>query len=205
MSADSGQGGRFDLLRHGEPVGGKRYRGQSDDPLSETGWAQMWAAVGERPDWTRIVSSPLARCAAFAEALADRLTLPLDYEPRFKEIGFGSWEGRTAAELQREDPEQLRRFHADPVGARPPGAEPLPQFIARIGAGWRDWMERCRGESVLIVAHAGTLRAVIGQVLELPPAALYRIKVPYAGLARIELDPARGASLALPVGQGRSG
>jgi len=28
----------IDLLRHGEPVGGKRYRGQIDDPLSEKGW-----------------------------------------------------------------------------------------------------------------------------------------------------------------------
>ena len=32
---------RIDLIRHGEPVGGRRYRGQIDDPLSEKGWKQM--------------------------------------------------------------------------------------------------------------------------------------------------------------------
>ena len=37
----------IDLIRHGEPVGGRKYRGQTDDPLSEKGWAQMWAAVGD--------------------------------------------------------------------------------------------------------------------------------------------------------------
>ena len=35
----------IDMIRHGEPVGGRRYRGQIDDPLSEKGWRQMWAAV----------------------------------------------------------------------------------------------------------------------------------------------------------------
>ena len=200
MRADSETGGRFDLLRHGEPVGGKRYRGQSDDPLSETGWAQMWAAVGEQCDWTRIISSPLSRCAAFAEALAEHHGLPLEFEPRFREIGFGEWEGRTSEELAHAVPEQLARFHADPVAGRPPGAEPVADFIARIAAGWSDWVECSRGESVLIVAHSGTLRALIGQVLALSPAALFRIKVPYAGHARIELDPERGAALVLPDG-----
>ncbi len=36
----------IDLMRHGEPIGGKKYRGQSNDPLSGKGWEQMWAAVG---------------------------------------------------------------------------------------------------------------------------------------------------------------
>ena len=31
----------IDLIRHGEPVGGSKYRGQTDDPLSEKGWAQI--------------------------------------------------------------------------------------------------------------------------------------------------------------------
>ena len=53
----------IDLLRHGEPEGGRAYRGHSiDDPLSETGWQQMWAAVGYHKPWEQIVSSPLQRC-----------------------------------------------------------------------------------------------------------------------------------------------
>ncbi|MEW6253578.1 MAG: histidine phosphatase family protein, partial [Planctomycetota bacterium] len=60
----------IDLMRHGEPVGGRRYRGQVDDPLSEKGWAQMRAAVGEAAPWHHVVSSPLLRCREFAETLA---------------------------------------------------------------------------------------------------------------------------------------
>ena len=48
----------IDLLRHGEPLGGRRYRGQRDDPLSEQGWRQMRASVGGYREWQAVVSSP---------------------------------------------------------------------------------------------------------------------------------------------------
>lgn len=193
--------GTFDLLRHGEPIGGKRYRGQLDDPLSETGWEQMWDAVGDAAPWDRIVTSPLSRCAAFAEALAQRHGLAVEYEDRLKEIGFGDWEGKTAAELEHEDPQQLPRFYADPVSVRPAGAEPVADFIARIRAGWEDCLSRYSNERVLIVAHAGTIRAIIGEVLQVPPAAIHRIKVPYAGLSRIEVSDQRPPSLVFHHGR----
>jgi len=62
------EGTRFDLIRHGEPEGGKRYRGTLDDPLSATGWPQMQAAVSEQDQWDAILTSPMARCRPFAES-----------------------------------------------------------------------------------------------------------------------------------------
>ena len=43
----------IDLIRHGEPVGGKKFRGSTDDPLSELGWQQMTAAVASTTEWER--------------------------------------------------------------------------------------------------------------------------------------------------------
>ena len=80
----------IDLLRHGTPVGGRRYRGQIDDPLSEEGWAEMWAAVNGARPWRQIVCSPLSRCRQFAEALGDRLALPVAEDPRLREVGFAA-------------------------------------------------------------------------------------------------------------------
>jgi alpha-ribazole phosphatase/probable phosphoglycerate mutase len=121
-------------MRHGEPVGGRRYRGQIDDPLSEKGWAQMQTAVGESLPWTRLVSSPLLRCRAFAETLAEAHGLPLTLDERLMEVGFGEWEGKSAAEIEQAAPGTLVRFKADPVNARPAGAEPLADFHARVAA-----------------------------------------------------------------------
>jgi alpha-ribazole phosphatase len=185
----------IELMRHGEPVGGSRFRGQRDDPLSERGWQQMWDAVAGRPRWQQIVTSPLLRCRAFAESLAARQAIPLQAEPRFAEVGFGAWEGRTRAELEQQDPGQVERFLQDPLGRRPPGAEPLDVFVARVRAGFEAVLDRHAGQRVLLVVHAGVIRAVLAAVLDMPPAAMYRIHVANAGITRLRADRACAFSL----------
>jgi len=186
---------RIDLLRHGEPVGGSRYRGQLDDALSEKGWEQMWRAIAADPGWQHIVTSPLRRCQEFATSLGASHGLPVHPEPRFREIGFGDWEGKTRDELDRLIPGQVARFYQDPVNNRPPGAEPLNAFTARVQAGFADVVERCAGQSVLVVAHAGVIRAILAHVLDIPPASMYRINVANAGISRICTDRLRGFHL----------
>ncbi len=82
----------------------------------------MRRAVAERAGWSRIISSPLKRCARFAAELAERQGLELEVEPAFRELDFGAWEGLTAAELMLDRSEQLGRFWADPYGFTPPAA-----------------------------------------------------------------------------------
>ncbi|HIP53628.1 MAG TPA: histidine phosphatase family protein [Chromatiales bacterium] len=186
----------FDLIRHGEPEGGRRYRGDGiDDPLSEKGWRQMWEAVGDEAPWGLIISSPLRRCREFAEALGERADIPITIEPRLREVGFGEWEGRPPAELQHENPGILDRFYSDPIGNRPPGAEPLDAFRTRVGAAFDDLVATHPGEHLLAVVHAGVIRAVIAHVLETPPAAMYRMAVDNAGLTRIRTHEARPPTL----------
>jgi alpha-ribazole phosphatase/probable phosphoglycerate mutase len=184
-----------DLLRHGEPVGGRKYRGQTDDPLSEKGWQQMRAAVGDDCPWTAVVSSSLSRCEAFARELAARHHLPIEIEPRLVELGFGAWEGRTAAELNRDIPGQVLRFLTDPIGHRPPQAEALSDFHARVLAAWSDLLARHAGRHVLIVGHAGIIRVIVGELLGIPLARLFRLYVPSAGLTRIEIEHRDGFTL----------
>jgi alpha-ribazole phosphatase len=176
-----------DLLRHGEPLGGRRIRGQRDDPLSERGWRQMWGAVGDTVPWRHIVSSPLLRCSAFARALADRHQLPLSLEPRFKEIAFGVWEGHTPEEIRQFDGERYRRYRDDPLAFMPAGSEPVSDFIMRVAHAWRDLLTEQRGRHVLVVCHAGVLRAVLGLVLGTPPENLFRVQVEYANVTRIAI------------------
>lgn len=183
----------LDLMRHGEPVGGRKYRGQIDDPLSEKGWAQMRAAVGEAVPWTRVVSSPLVRCRAFAETLADRHNLPLALDERLKEVGFGEWEGRSAAEIEENAPGTLARFKADPLNARPQGAEPLTDFHARVAAALDDLLTQHAGQHVLLVGHAGVMRMALAWALHIPIEHAYRIEVATASLTRLRFDDGRAS------------
>ncbi len=178
----------IDLLRHGEPVGGRKYRGQIDDPLSEKGWQQMRDAVGEHRPWQHIVSSPLLRCQAFAIELARKQSLPLSFDPRFMEVNFGAWEGKTAAQLCADDAQVIERFKRDPLKQRPEGAEPLEDFFARVRAAWLDLIEAHAAKHVLLVCHAGVIRMALANALNLPLASTYQIDVPSAGLTRIKVQ-----------------
>lgn len=175
-----------DLMRHGEPVGGSRYRGQMDDPLSSTGWAQMRAAVGQHRPWEVILSSPLSRCLDFAQELAANAGLPLEIDERLMEIGFGVWQGKTREEITQYDPGLLQRFYRDPMTHRPEDAEGLAEFRSRVVSAWNDILNRHAGRHILIVCHAGVIRMALAHILDIPLSNLFRIKVGNASLTRIE-------------------
>lgn len=178
----------IDLIRHGEPEGGPKYRGQSDDPLCERGWAQMQQAVGEHHPWDVIVTSSLRRCCDFARSLATRHGIPLEVDARWMELGFGEWEGRTAKEIMASDSERLTRFWSDPIQHAPPGGERLETFRERVVGAWNDMLARHAGRHVLVVAHAGTIRMVTSHALDMPLTRLFRLHVPYAGITRVRVD-----------------
>jgi alpha-ribazole phosphatase len=187
----------IDLIRHGEPVGGRRYRGHSiDDPLSEKGWAQMRDAVGQYDQWDHIVSSPMRRCREFAEELGSRLSLSVAVVNDLREVGFGSWEGRTPDEIASAEPEAYESFYRDPVHSRPVGAEPLEQFFQRASRTFTQVVDEHRGQRVLIVSHAGVMRAIIASVLGAGPRSMYRIQVNNAGVSRVRFN-SLGARLEL--------
>ena len=178
----------IDLLRHGEPVGGARYRGRIDDPLSEKGWSEMRIAVGDHRPWDTVVSSPLSRCSAFAQELGTRHALPVALEPRFREIRFGDWEGRTAEDLMRSDRDVLLRFWRDPVAHPPPGAESLNAFRERVLAAWSQLIVNHQGKHLLLVCHGGVIRMIVSHVLEMPVNRMFRLVVPTASMTRIRVD-----------------
>jgi len=181
----------IDIIRHGEPVGGSKYRGQIDDPLSEKGWQQMRSAVAGRDEWQQIISSDLCRCADFARELGDKLSVAVELDAGFREVGFGSWEGRNAKELLETDPEGTAAFWQDPVNNTPPGAEPLREFRQRVTAAWLGLIERHAGKHLLLVGHAGMMRILLLHALELPLESFYRFDPRNASIVRIRIDGGR--------------
>lgn len=181
---------QIDIIRHGEPEGGRRYRGHGvDDPLSKTGWQQMWNAIPEKPSWDHIVSSPLLRCLKFSEALADSLSIPFTVNDNLKEIGFGTWEGRTPEDIKTHEGDALERFLQDPVNNRPQGAEALDEFTNRVWTVYENVLEEYRGQHILIVAHAGVIRAITSKILGMSLDDVYsRLKVEYAAIATTRIS-----------------
>ena len=187
----------IDIIRHGEPVGGRRYRGYSvDDALTEKGWTQMRAAVPESPKWNHIVSSPLKRCLEFSQELANDLQIPFTVEDNLKEIGFGDWEGKTPDDILAEDSEALNRFYQDPVNNRPKGAEPLDLFSQRVWHAYLDIVDKHRDKHILVVAHAGVARAITANILKMSLDDVYsRLKIEYGAILHSSVDKGHPAKI----------
>jgi len=176
---------KIDLIRHGEPVGGQRMRGSQDDPLSELGWYQMRDSVGEHSPWDSIVSSPLKRCFNFSEELPKKLSVDLEVDGEFREIGFGEWEGKRIIDLMKEDPEAIRKYWKDPESNGPEGSELMSVFINRVHEAWDKLVADTQGKHTLLVCHGGVIRAILTRVLGMGPENLWNFDVPYANVSRV--------------------
>ena len=106
----------------------------------------------------------------------------LDLEPDLRELNFGDWEGRTAADLMIDQSEALGRFWSDPYGFTPPGAEPVADFEKRVLAAIERLTDRCAGERVLLVTHAGVMRLLLAEARGLPRECLLQVEVSHGAL-----------------------
>ncbi|MEU0567877.1 bifunctional RNase H/acid phosphatase [Nonomuraea sp. NPDC005983] len=179
------------LLRHGEtPLSvERRFSGLGDAELTANGLAQAAAAAGRlsrdpyRLD--AIVTSPLKRARQTAEAVAQRTGLDIETDEDLRETDFGDWEGHTFTEVQRQWPEELTRWLADP-GTAPPGGESFADVARRVQRAADRLLERYEGRTVLVVSHVTPIKTLLRLALMAPPEALYRMHLDVACLSLVE-------------------
>src|ERR1039458_1759436 len=82
------------LIRHGESTGNADglLLGRLDAPLTERGLAQARMLGPSVAGASRVISSPLARAQATAEALGTGL--PVEIDQRWIEVDYGEFDGR---------------------------------------------------------------------------------------------------------------
>ncbi len=181
---------RLDLLRHGETELGGGLRGSLDDALTDTGWAQMREAVVGQGPWDRLISSPLQRCARFAEALGTQLHLPVQLEKDLQELHFGAWEGQSAAALMETDADGLGLFWADPYAFTPPQGERVADFATRVLAAVERLHVAYAGERLLLISHGGVMRLLLAQARGLPREQLLNVEVGHGAMFSLSVESA---------------
>ncbi|TVR14520.1 MAG: histidine phosphatase family protein [Planctomycetota bacterium] len=174
------------LVRHGQPLDTppRSFLGHSNPSLAESGWQQArYAGRLLRQLWdqalippaTQLWHSDLARaqqtacaCMEYAPAMSMRADSGL------REIDFGSWDCRTFAEINAEAPGSVEAWFANPMDSTPAGGESLQAVYERVrSALLRIIQGVAPTESVVIVAHYGSLAMAAGCLLGLtPPQAL---------------------------------
>jgi alpha-ribazole phosphatase len=167
-----------------------RYQGQTDIPLNERG-RQQAARLPARvaPEAIHAAhASDLRRAWDTASAIANARELTLHPEPRLRELRFGAWEGLTYSQIRQADPAALAAWEADPERVSSPGGETLTDMADRLRSFLGELRQRqSSGETVLLVAHRGSLRVLLCLALGLPPAALWRFRLDAASVSVLEL------------------
>jgi alpha-ribazole phosphatase len=174
------------LLRHGDVAQPGRLIGHLDVECTDAGMAECLGSVaGLRPG--TIVSSTSRRSTAAAHAIAASHRLDVRLEPRWRELCFGAWEGRTTAEIERLCPGQLERFWQDPDSFPPPGGERWTQLVKRVAAATEELLVARPGEPVLVVTHAGAMRAALAAICGFGFAQAFCFDLPHAACLQVRV------------------
>ncbi len=188
----------FYLVRHGMTVGGeeKRYKGQTDVPLSKEGEAQAekvaeYLAEKLSKEHTkgrsiRFYSSDLSRAVKTAEIIAAPFgALPV-MDPIFKERHFGRWEGMTFDEIRDEFPEEFDSWAANPLQFSPMGGESTADVDKRVMPHFYDILQKERSNIFFIVAHGGVNRVILCNLLCTSLEHIFKVEQDFACFNRID-------------------
>jgi broad specificity phosphatase PhoE len=183
---------RLLLVRHGETDWNRKQipQGHVDIPLNSTGQKQAHALALRLQDWEidALYSSDLARAAQTATILSTALALPVQVSAAWREIDLGAWCGLTRAEVKRRFPHELEALARGEDIARG-GGENMAAVQARAAAEYQRLEQRHVGESVLIVSHGGTLKALICHLIGLKLQYASRLSTGgNTGLSIIQFD-----------------
>ncbi len=181
----------IDLLRHGETENSHHYCGSTDYPLTPLGWAQMWHTIERNPSqWQQIITSPLIRCADFAQALGQRYSIPVTHDTRIQEIHFGAWEDQSTADLMKNHADAVSRFWQNPLVHPPPKAEHLLDFEKRILSAWYEIQQHSVDKRILLITHGGVIRVIMCHIQQYPVERLLEFEVKHASMHHVYIEQA---------------
>lgn len=180
------------FLRHGKPVlTGILTGSKTDVPVSEVGLDAMGFALPQAVQFDAFISSPMLRCLRFAKDISEQSNLPLTIAAQLKEMDFGDWDGKSYDWLWAHATNPtIGEFWQAPWQYTPPNGESLAAFRSRVSKWWEAELSTRQTAHNLVVTHAGVIKQILAQVLELPidsSASINCIEVGYAKLVKIEV------------------
>lgn len=176
-------GARLWLIRHAPVQGPPGVIHGPDAPADLSDAATAEALRAQLPRDARVVVSASRRTRETARRLVGD---QFQVEPYFQEQDFGAWTGKRHDDLLKEANEAYRRFWSRPGEEKPPGGESFADQIKRCREGLlRLGLDRAASD-IVVVAHSGTIRAMLAIALRLEPDAALAFMIDPWSLTRID-------------------
>lgn len=181
------------FLRHGQTPASKEdvFCGSGLDPeLTDEGaqMAQAFADAYRTTLWQAVYASPLRRTVSTARPLCEACGLELQLRDDLKEIGYGTWEGKTKEEVEREHHDDYIKWMADPAWHAPTGGELAVVIARRAQQTIEEITRRFDAGNVLVVSHKATIRIMLCALLGIDVGRFrYRLHCPVGSVSIVEM------------------
>jgi len=178
------------LVRHGQTAFNleQRHHGHTDSPLTRLGREQARLAGNTLltlvdPQNSVVFTSPLGRTLQTAEIIwrVARITAPIVIDPDLMEIGMGSAEGMTEAEMRERWPGAKTASAHESMTLQSPDGESLEALTKRLRRALGR-VARHNAASRIIVSHGVSGRVLRALHLGLSSADVYRLDAPQDAL-----------------------
>jgi len=155
----------------------------ADEPLNPRGRAEAAALAGSLVSADQCWTGPELRTRQTAEALGLRAAT----QALLRDCDYGSWRGRSFADVQTREPEAAAAWLGDPAAA-PHGGESILDLLQRV-ATWLAGKHAPHQRSIAIT-HPAIIRAAIVHAIDASAQSFWRIDV--APLSCTRLSGANG-------------
>ncbi len=181
------------LVRHGDTIWSEtgRNQGHTDIALSDKGLRQAERARQRLASLKidAIYASDLQRAVATAQIIASQHEAEVTISSELREINFGELEGMNFQEIKQRYPQlDLKSVVRNPEKALPNG-ESLNQLAARVTRFLPTLEKHSPEETVLIVAHGGTIQTILCLLLGIGLEHWGKIRVEPASLTIMNTFP----------------
>ncbi|GAA3584013.1 alpha-ribazole phosphatase [Snuella lapsa] len=172
------------LVRHTTPLIGKGIcYGQSDLDLDNDHYKEFKNIIQQIPqnkDY-QVFSSPLKRCALLAYHLSNS---PI-FDDRLKELHFGDWELKAWHDIAEEE---LNPWMQDFVNISPPNGESYLELASRVNTFFEELKQVQATKNIIIVTHAGAIRAFLAKLLAIELEQSFKIKMDYGAVFQLKKE-----------------
>jgi 2,3-bisphosphoglycerate-dependent phosphoglycerate mutase len=155
---------RITAIRHGETAWNvaTRIQGQLDVSLNENGfWQAEQAGKALASEYVdAIYSSDLARAYETALAVAKHHGLTVQIDHGLREREFGSFQGKTFAEIEAQMPHDALLWRKRVPDFSPGGGESLLQFRERVTQCLCRLAIENAGKHIIVVSHGGVMDVI---------------------------------------------
>ena len=193
------------LVRHARTTYNEqgRYQGSSDESvLTEKGYQDAYATglTLQKYNFDAIYTSPLNRVRQTTQEILTAMgnkdnVLPVYSDRLLTEIGMSYWQGLYYQEVKEKFAEAYNCWQNTPHLFSFNNIYPVLELFEKAKLFWQKVLSQHRGQTILVVAHGGTNKALISTAIGLQPKNYHSLQQSNCGISCLEFSFKNNAKL----------